>query len=816
MRYLSTIFLAFVLMTPVYVTAQHRHAQLLADLHSEDKRVRRKAAEELGRAGSEQAVPALIDALRDPDQMVAAAAALSLGELKDRRAVAALVTVLKDMSEEVRGNAALALGRIGERSAVPMLLHLLNDAEVFPRASAASALGRIGDRQAVAQISKVLAQDPEPQVRTSAAEALGAIADISARDALITALKDQSNYVRTAAAAALGQLGSDTTVVSALIEALKDGDRMVRSAAAESLGRSRDERAVRPLIEALTDDDQFVRTSAAFSLGRLGSRQAVDPLIDTLQLDDNRVKARAVEALGAIGDPRAVDVIVVLVKDTNRFVKGSAIAALGRIADRKAVDPLLTSLSDHDPQIRRAVLDALGRIGDERAFLQVSELLKKESDQNVRLTALTTAARLGGQRSIPMLVEALSDREQELRNTAASALAHLELSATFPAMLERASKLDLQSLAGVQNPFRIYFKEAEGAQELLIRAASDSDATLRQRALIVAGILGDHKLLTLGLKDLASDNRALATLLLGRAADKSTMASLRSVVDDEDARVRKYAEEALARMGAPKYEPPAASSVPEVVGQHSGVETALIVRKELRPAPHPLPPPAATPSEVIDTSLTLPIELARTGELPPPEAPATESEAPATESVKVVEVPAFVPKIPSRISIERVDEMLSATETMKIPAPATELPSPPEPEATVSERVEKVDAPPRLSVAARNERVAMETLKLMMQAQKRYFEEHGCYATLDLLVAEGLLERDLQNGEVSGYELVLYVSPATKKRGARYFVIASPTDYGEGGERSFYLDEEGAIRATSGTSRVQVGEVYGSWNRVEN
>lgn len=811
MRYLSPIFLAFLLLTPIYVTAQHRHSQLLADLRSEDKRVRRKAAEELGRTGGEQAVPALIDALRDPDQMVAAAAALSLGELKDRRAVAALVTVLKDMSEEVRGNAALALGRIGERGAVPMLLHLLSDAEVFPRASAASALGRIGDRQAVAQISKALAQDPEPQVRTSAAEALGAIADISAREALITALKDQSNYVRTAAAAALGQLGSDTTVVSALIDALKDSDRMVRSAAAESLGRSRDERAVRPLIEALTDSDQFVRTSAAFSLGRLGSRQAVDPLIDTLQLDDNRVKARAVEALGAIGDPRAVDVIVGLLKETNRFVKGNAIAALGRIADRKAVDPLLASLSDQDPQIRRAALDALGRIGDERAFLQVSELFRKESDQNVRLTALATAAKLGGRQSIPMLMDALADREQELRNSAASALARLDLSATFPAMLERASKLDLQSLAGVQTPFRIYFKEATGAQELLSSSVSESDGTLRQRALIVAGILGDHKLLTLGLKDPESDNRALATLLLGRAADKSTIASLRGVVDDGDARVRKYAEEALARMGALKYEPPAASSVPEVAGQHSGVETALITRKDLPPAPRPLPllpPRAAKPVEVSDASPTLPvIELARAGELPPPEAP-------ATEPVKAVEARESVPKIPSRLSIDRVDEMLSATET--IPVPTTELPSPPEPEATVSERVEKVDALPRLSVAARNERVVMETLRLMTRAQKRYFEEHGCYATLDLLVAEGLLERDLQSGEVSGYELALYVSPATKKRGARYFVIASPTEYGAGGERSFYLDEEGAIRATSGTSRVQVGEVYGSWNRVEN
>lgn len=820
MRYLSSTFLSiFVfLVMPFYVTAQshERQAQLLADLHSEDKRVRRKAAEELGRIGSQQAVVALIAALRDPDQMVAAAAAISLGELKDRRAVVALASALKDTSGEVRGSAALALGRIGDRSVVTVLLDLLRDKEVFPRASAISALGRIGDRQAVAQISLALSQDSDPQVRTSAAEALGAIADISGRDALIAALKDQSNYVRTAAAAALGQLSSDTAIVDALIDALKDGDRMVRSAAAESLGRSHDERSVRPLIEALADSDQFVRTSAAFSLGRLGSRQAVDPLIDTLQLDDNRVKARAVEALGAIGDPRAVDMIVGLLRDTNRFVKGNAIAALGRIADRKAVDPLIVSLSDQDPQIRRAALDSLSRIGDERAFQPVSELLIKENDQSVRLVALTTAARLGGRQSIPMLMEVLSGRVQELRQAAASALAHLDLSLTFPAMLDYASKIDLQSLTEARLPFRIYFKEAAGAIEMLSKTMGERDGVLRQRALLVAGILGDRtEILTLGLKDSIADNRALAVLLLGRTTDRSTITQLRSVVEDEDARVRQYAAEALARMGVPKYEPPTVSSTPEVTGQYS----SIVIHTETPTTPTPLPPslPKSTflPIEGSDTTTALPvIELAR--ELPPPpplvaKQPLLRDEPVAKPAKEDAVAHKSVVKIPPRVSIELVDEKLNAVGLVP------ELVRP-EVSAILPERVEqdRTQQEPHLDVGARNEQVVIETLKLIIQGQKSYFERHGRYATLDLLVAEGLLAPPLHSGEVSGYELALYVSSATQKRSARYFVIASPTDSGNGGRRSFYLDEEGVLRSIVGTSKVQVGEVYGSWNRVEN
>src|SRR5438132_6445176 len=63
-----------------------RQAQLIKELHSEDRRVRRHAAEELGRVGGDQAIMALIGALRDQDQFVCSAAALALGEIKDKRA----------------------------------------------------------------------------------------------------------------------------------------------------------------------------------------------------------------------------------------------------------------------------------------------------------------------------------------------------------------------------------------------------------------------------------------------------------------------------------------------------------------------------------------------------------------------------------------------------------------------------------------------------------------------------------------------------------------------------------------------------------
>ena len=105
---------------------------------------RKNAAWGLGALDSSEAVPALIEALKDSEAAVREQVAWALGAIGDRRAVDGLIGALTDSAPGVRRQAAWALGAIGDRRAVSALTKALKDADAGVRRQAAWALGAIG------------------------------------------------------------------------------------------------------------------------------------------------------------------------------------------------------------------------------------------------------------------------------------------------------------------------------------------------------------------------------------------------------------------------------------------------------------------------------------------------------------------------------------------------------------------------------------------------------------------------------------------------------------------------------------------------
>lgn len=155
------------------------------------KRVRIGAVRALGRIGhaAGAAVPALIGVVRngtrpdgagDPD--VQAEAAAALGGIGAREAVPCLVEALRDKNY-LCVCAALALGRIKDASAVAPLVGVLMDVDKFwvPRGAAAVALGNLGmlAESAIPALTTALEYDPE---------APGETWDLRAREAVVDAL----------------------------------------------------------------------------------------------------------------------------------------------------------------------------------------------------------------------------------------------------------------------------------------------------------------------------------------------------------------------------------------------------------------------------------------------------------------------------------------------------------------------------------------------------------------------------------------------------------------------------------------------------
>ncbi len=244
----------------------------------------------LAGSGSERALQALIEGLKDEDVDVRASAADALGKSKSGVAVSALIDALLDQVCSVRRHAARALGELGSADAIEALLRLLADPDSVVRRAAVGALGKIGSSEGLNLIASLL-DDEDPSVQESTVITLGRIGSERVKGALISAFgNDNERISRQASLALFRVLGWDCDrAVAAIVDATRHSSEAVRRTATEFLGwlassenaeirKASDENtarslrqsvirnAISPLARMLVDPACRLREEAAYSL----------------------------------------------------------------------------------------------------------------------------------------------------------------------------------------------------------------------------------------------------------------------------------------------------------------------------------------------------------------------------------------------------------------------------------------------------------------------------------------------------------------------------------------------------------------------
>jgi HEAT repeat protein len=268
---------------------------------------------------ADEAVPTLIDILKDEKSPLRPAAAWALGKIGARQAMFLLIQALpKDESPEMQIVAPIALLLLNPDKeafinvAVPRLIGLLTHESSVVRHEAAATLASIGPKAApaIGQLAVGLA-DADPALRSEYLSALGAIGPEAAEalSVIIPELADPDLNVRYAATYAIGKIGP----------AAKD--------AAPVLDRN------------LQGRDEFLKMISAWALVHVTPRRpglaelCVGPLTRALLLPDPRVRREAAEALGLLG-PAATSSVPALEKianDPDESVRQSAALALQKI-----------------------------------------------------------------------------------------------------------------------------------------------------------------------------------------------------------------------------------------------------------------------------------------------------------------------------------------------------------------------------------------------------------------------------------------------------------------------------------------------------
>jgi len=152
---------------------------LLPALDSTDPVAVRNAAVALAFFSRSEAIPELLEGLKDSDEYRRWEAVFSFRNFDDPEIAEALSLLLDEAAEpaeRVRREATLTLGRVGGDEVTPTLLNALqNDTDPGVRWRAALALSRFGDASLVSKLEQALSAEQDPQVREYIEEAIAKI-----------------------------------------------------------------------------------------------------------------------------------------------------------------------------------------------------------------------------------------------------------------------------------------------------------------------------------------------------------------------------------------------------------------------------------------------------------------------------------------------------------------------------------------------------------------------------------------------------------------------------------------------------------------
>lgn len=178
-----------------------------------------------------------------------------------------------------------------------------------------------------------------------------------------------------------------------------------------------------------------------------------------------------------------------------------------------------------------------------------------------RAHALRVLGELRVPASVPVVLQALEDRDADVRNVAARALGRMKLQATDEALVELLGRHDQSVSARIA---AMCIELGSRTAPLLERTLAEGSAKARFWAARILGEIREASAapaLGAALQDAEPDVRSAAARALGRIADPGTALVLETALRDPIWYVRAHAAEALGRIGDARMAPPLAESL---------------------------------------------------------------------------------------------------------------------------------------------------------------------------------------------------------------------------------------------------------------
>ena len=338
-----------------------------------------------------------------------------------------LKLLLTAQNGEMRRKAINALGRIQSARAKKLLIDLLNHDDDQVREHAIFWLGWNKEISAIPELRKAMKSD-NINISLSALHSLekmesSTITDIFLEDLLNPIIDER---VRIEVARALGQI-NDVRASRILIKVVEtvENSPYFRYSATLALSKYTKSKDINSLIKILVNskEDDIVRAGIAKALGKLNAKDALPLLRSLLFNSSTPIQDAVIEAIGFMRDVVSIPTLVSLLETVDNQTKIVIIEALGKIG---FLDNYSKLLADDDPDIRVQVIESIALNKDRRFFDNLIEILISDQDGFVRSRAAYALGQMHLSAAIPYLIDALRDRNADIRFRVVEALGELK------------------------------------------------------------------------------------------------------------------------------------------------------------------------------------------------------------------------------------------------------------------------------------------------------------------------------------------------------------------------------------------------------
>ena len=410
----------------------------------------------LGVRGDKKAVGLLTELVTDANRTTAIAAVAALGRIDDPCATEAIARAKDKATGELRTRVVDAYLRCADRlagkgqkeaaSAIYKQLYVPTEPLPVRVAAVRGMITTAGDKAGDTFVEVL--ESGEPAIRTAAIGVLRDVADTDAIKAAAGQLPNLAMAQQVQMLAVLAECGKPAAL-PAVLAAAKHADQQVRIAALNAIGVLGDASTVDLLVETAAGAKGDEQKAAQDSLYRLRGADIDRAILSKLNEAEPKVKVELIRSCEQrnIGD--SVKVLMKAARDADNQVRIESIKALRAVAEPQAITGIielqLAATGTERSELEKTVVAVARKIPEDKGQAEkVLAALPKASDLDTRCSLLSVLGKIGDPAALPVLREAIADKQDKVNDAAVRALSDWPKAEPAADLLKVAKESDNQ------------------------------------------------------------------------------------------------------------------------------------------------------------------------------------------------------------------------------------------------------------------------------------------------------------------------------------------------------------------------------------